>query len=547
MAVSSLARQVDIPERQQGILKGELLLNDASGIVTFQFAIAAAVTGTFSLAEATGDFCIEFFGGLLFGAVLGLLGNFLVRKVRAIGVENTTFHVLFEVCVPFLIYLVSDACGVSGVIAVVVAGLVNVISPRMVGPSISRMNIVSSNVWHVLTFALNGVVFVLLGTQLPSAMRRTWEDLSINNGVLILYILGLTFVLLAVRFIWCLAMEGVHVRRGEKRKFTKTDAKNALITTLCGAKGTITLSILFTIPVYISTGVRFPQRDLIIFLACGVIVCTLLLATFVVPLLSPKKAPKPSEVDAKANEVECSMEILRNVIEEINTQRTPENRREVQAVIKAYNDRLSRIKDANDIDDSVNVELRVQALHWEQERTLELMSSKEVSGVVGYQYLARLERLENLIRHNEGKWSPRRFFQRVGAVIRRGIRSILRDRTGQNATTQSEETRKLQMETAIYVVGKLDELISSDEVPTEDVTTLLLDYQRALAMLRTSSASITTVLKTPDHTNELKAYAYQLELEQIQQMYEEERITRTQARRMRENVHLMQLDLDSNM
>ena len=132
VAVSSLSKQVSIPERQWGILKGELLLNDASGIVCFQFAIAAAATGAFSFLSAGEDFVVEFLGGLIFGVAIGYLSNFILRKIRDVGVESITFHVLFEICIPFVVYLSAAAVHVSGIIAVVVAGLVNVIAPRTV-------------------------------------------------------------------------------------------------------------------------------------------------------------------------------------------------------------------------------------------------------------------------------------------------------------------------------------------------------------------------------------------------------------------------------
>ncbi len=546
VAVSSLSDRVDIPERQKSVLKGELLLNDASGIVVFQFAIAAAITGEFSFGEAVGDFCFDFFGGLICGAVLGFLFNFIIRRIRAIGVENITFHVLFEVCMPFLIYLIADAINVSGVIAVVVAGLINVISPRMVGPSISRMNIVSSNVWEVLTFALNGIVFVLLGTQLPGAMSQTWGDVSINNGLLILFILLITFVLLGVRYIWTLGMELVHVHRGEKRKFRGSDAKAALITTLSGAKGTITLSILFTIPVYAAAGEMFPQRNLIIFLACGVIVCTLLISTFIVPLLAPKRDLKESEIEKGTHDVECSVEILRNVIEELNAHRTPENRRETQIVIKAYNDRIARLKEDNDIPDEPNAELRLKVLQWEKDITLELMDKDEVSALVGYQYLSRIEQAENLLQHIDGKVSFKQFWIRIKAVFRRGLRRLIHELPHNTKEEQREETRKLQILAYTYVVQKLGEMVKSNEAQTEDVTSVLLEYQRALSSLNTDR-SVSKTIDTVDRSNDIKRYAYEYELEQIQTMYEEERLSRTAARKMRENVHLMQLDLDAGL
>ena len=553
VAVTSLSKEVNIPARQKSVLKGELLLNDASGIVSFQFAIAAGVTGTFSLLNATGVFLVEFFGGLAAGVVLGLIGNLIVRKVRAIGVENTTFHVLFEVGVPFLVYLISQAIHVSGIIAVVVAGLMNVISPRMMGPSVSRMNIVSSSVWRVLSFALNGVVFVMLGTQLPNAMRRTWDDVSISNGMLITYVLGLTFLLLAIRFVWVLAMDWVHVRRGERRRFTAHDAKMALVTTLCGAKGTITLSIMFTIPMYLSyatldhPAVRFPQRDLLIFLACGVIVCTLLLATFVVPLLAPRPARKESEKEAHDRDTACYIDILRAVIEELTARQTPGNRGATRAVIRAYNDRIERIKETNDIESESDIDLRLQCLRWERERALEIIDDDAVSPVVGYRYLSRLERTERLLRHGAEQAPLQNLALRLRALLRRGLYAVIRELPGAAAPARTEELRQLQLDCANYVIALLEITVSDSAVPTEDATALLLEYQNARLALQEQRPTITTAIKVVDHAEDVRRLALRLELEQIQAMYEDERLTREGAKRMRENVNLMQLDLEDQV
>ena len=554
VAVSSLSKQIDIPERQKSLLKGELLLNDASGIVSFQFALAACITGTFSLIEASVDFLVEFVGGLAFGAAFGVAAIALVRKVRDIGVENTTFHVLFEVFTPFIVYLAAQACHVSGIIAVVVAGLMNVISPRAIGPAIARMNIVSSSVWRVLSFALNGIVFVLLGTQLPTAMRHTWDDLSINNWTLIGYMVALTALLLAIRFLWVLGMELAHVRGREgDPRFHRADAKEALITTLCGAKGTITLSILFTIPAYLSYDplMRFPQRELIIFLACGVIVITLLLATFVVPLLAPKARREESEADEHARDVETMLEIMRNVIENLTAHMTRDNRRATQIVIKSYNDRIARIKETNGIEDegAGNVELRVQALHLEQERVLELVDQDQVSGLVGYQYLARLERIERLLKHGRGRFSPARLLMRVRVLFRRGLFSLTRKLPDSGMTAQAEEMRMLQIEAESHAIDALRAMTANPaaDTPTEDAAALLLEYQRSVAMLRSSLPSVTSTIRTSDRTEDVKRFAYARELEQIQDAYEEERLSRGAARYMRENVFLMQLDLNDTV
>lgn len=554
VAVSSLAKQVDIPPRQASLLKGELLLNDASGIVSFQFAIGAVVTGTFSLIGASADFLIEFVGGLLLGAVLGLAGNWVVKTARTVGVENTNFHVLFEVLTPFLIYLASTACHVSGVIAVVVAGLINVTSPKgFIGPTVSRMNIVSGSVWHVLSYALNGIVFVMLGTQLPNAMHETWDSTRIDNGVLIMLVFGITFLLMATRFLWVLAMDYIHVRRGEKRPFARRDGRSALITTFAGAKGTITLSIMFSIQPYITYTdlayrVPFPQRDLLIFLACGVIVCTLLLATFAVPLLAPKRDGGEEERRRADQDVATTVDIMRQVIEMLTAQQTRENRAETQAVIRSYNDRLARIKANNGIDDEPNVALRVKALGWEYDRAVELMERGLVSGVVAYRYLGRLEQMMALLEHGKSPGRLKRWNGRFRALAHQGVRAVLRELPGNTALAeQTEETRWLQAVTRTYAIEHLEAAVASSQVPTEDASALLVEYQRSLSALQAARPSVTSVIKAGNRTEDIKRKAYAFELEQIQESYEADQLSRAQAQRMRESVQLMQMDLEDTV
>ena len=554
VAVSSLSKSVDIPQRQASMLKGELLLNDASGIVSFQFAISAVITGTFSLMGASSDFLVEFVGGLLFGVVLGLLGNWVVKTARSIGVENTTFHVLFEVLIPFLIYLVSQAFHVSGVIAVVVAGLINVTSPKgVIGPTVSRMNIVSGSVWHVLTYALNGIVFVMLGTQLPNAMHDTWDSTRIDNGILILLVLGITALLLGTRFLWVAVMDYVHVRRVEKRRFVKKDVRSALITTFAGAKGTITLSIMFSIPLQIvypdlAYRVPFPQRDLLIFLACGVIVCTLLLATYVVPLLAPKRDEGEDELRRINQDAATTMDIMRQVIEMLTAQQTKENRAETQAVIRSYNDRLARIKANNGIEDELNVALRLKALEWEYDRAMELMERGVVSGVVAYRYMGRLEQMMDLLEHGRGRGRLRRWNDRFRALWHRGLRAVLRELPGNTALGErAEDMRWLQTATRTYAIEHLEEAVASSQVPTEDAATLLVEYQRSVAALHSVRPSVTSVIEVDDLAVAIKRKAYAYELEQIQDAYEDERLSRAHAQRMRESVQLMQMDLDDTV
>ena len=123
VAVSALGKDIHLSSRQKSLLSGEALINDASGVVSFQFAIAAAITGSFSLANAAQSFAISFFGGIAVGLVVGLLAVLALGAIRSYGYESITVHVVFEVFTPFITFLAAEHFGTSGILAVVAAGL----------------------------------------------------------------------------------------------------------------------------------------------------------------------------------------------------------------------------------------------------------------------------------------------------------------------------------------------------------------------------------------------------------------------------------------
>ncbi len=556
IAVAAAAKDADISDRCKAQLKGESLINDASGIVAFQFAVAAAVTGSFSPTEALGEFLMEFIGGIAIGLALGYIGNIIVRIVRSWGLENTTFHVLFEVSIPFIVFLIADQLGGSGILAVVAAGLVNVISPRTAGPSISRLNIVSTSVWRVISFTLNGIVFVLLGTQLPRAMQVTWNNLNIPNWQLLLYVLAISLILIVVRFVWVLAQERIHHKREAKRnkklamqtaqipepcKTLSHDLRSTAIMTFGGAKGTVTLAVILTLPASIA------QRKLIMFLACGVIVVTLLLATFVVPILAPRK--EKGNPEQKQRDVEANLDILRTVIEELTGRQTPENHAATQIVVGQYNDRIARIKENNGIDDEPNMKLRLKTLAWERGYVTGLISTGAVDQLVGYQYLTRLARMEDLIKHHRSiRANLREALTRLRTLGRRSIHEIAHKVPGAEISEHAQAMRALQIKSYEHVINKLHEELAGDSVANaEDISRLTIEYQRLLRTLRTQAPSITSIARTQDNTQDIERKGLQIELEQIQTYYDDGILSRGAAKRLRENVHLMEMDLEDKV
>lgn len=288
-AVTALRSSVNLTGRQRALLSGESLINDASGVVAFQFSVAAAVTGAFSLMDATASFALLFAGGIALGAILGFVLSGAMRLLGRLGFEDVTSHALYELLSPFIVYLVCEDLGVSGILAVVAAGLVMAAPrPRFHSTYDARRRLVSNSLWAMISFLINGTIFVLLGMQLPLVVMP-----GLNGGLpapqVIVAILLVAMASLGCRLVWVLALELVHRRKGEGLCGGRRGIlRDALVTTIAGAKGAVTLSIVLTLPLTTAAGGPFPERSLLVTLAAGVILLTLLMADVSLPLLAPR-------------------------------------------------------------------------------------------------------------------------------------------------------------------------------------------------------------------------------------------------------------------
>ena len=162
VAVSGLSKKISLPKRIIHLIEGEGLMNDASGLVCFKFALAAAVTGTFSLFNATTNFLMVSIGGIIAGLVLEhILINF-ERWIKNLGMEDTTVEILLQILTPFIIYIISEEVfKVSGILAVVVAGMVFSLSSKRLRGKNAKLNAASSNTWSVIVYILNGFIFII--------------------------------------------------------------------------------------------------------------------------------------------------------------------------------------------------------------------------------------------------------------------------------------------------------------------------------------------------------------------------------------------------
>ena len=550
VAVASVSKGTNISDRQKAILQGESLLNDASGIVSFQFAIAAAVTGAWEVGSAVGDFAIEFFGGIALGIIVGMILNFVVKTVREWGLDNTTFHVLLEVLTPFLVYLLADAVHVSGVLCVVACGIVLSVTPSNLGPTDSRLNIVSTSVWRVLAYGLNGIVFVLLGTQLPNVFTSSIDSIGVTSSTLIGLVFAITLIMHAVRFVWSIGSELLADRREGTMRSSGERLRSALITTLSGAKGTITLAIMFTIPTLVDfegvgTFIDFPNRDMLIFLASGTILLSLLLATYVVPLLAPKKET-PEEQNTKL--ALAKVEIMRRVIERLTARETDETRAATSEVIRQYNDRIARIQNESDLEEEPDTELRIRMLQWQQEYLWTEIDAGRVPAEQGYDMLTHIARYEGLLKNDKTtRASLLRRMRKTTAQLRGTVRRALHKTTPDALDRETRIMRKIQINIAEYAIERLQAEMAESDIATESYSRLILEQQGILQATRLKGPSVTAYTQIETMSEDVRARALRYELEEIDNAYDSGDISRAQARELRRNVSLMQIDLDDHV
>ncbi len=298
IAVSAIARRSPVPRRLMHILQGEALLNDASGLVCLRFAVAAALTGSFSLGGALASFAGVAAGGLAIGAGSTWLVARVASRTTAHAGQDGGAQILVTLLLPFGVYLLAERLHCSGILAAVAAGVT--MSFTDVWPWRAATRLRRAAVWDTVQLAANGAIFVLLGEQLPALLadapatvKTTGHD---NPWWLVGYTLLILAALAALRFGWVwmslrsAARRSAAARRGAAARTGGAAAapllhnwRVVMVTTLAGVRGAVTLAGVMTLPLALRPGVAFPARDLAVLLAAGVIVLSIVLASIALP------------------------------------------------------------------------------------------------------------------------------------------------------------------------------------------------------------------------------------------------------------------------
>jgi CPA1 family monovalent cation:H+ antiporter len=272
VAVSAVTERLKVPARLSTILSGESLMNDATGLVAFKFALAAVVAGTFSLGRMAGEFSLLSVGGFAVGLGVGYGIGRLRDLLRRLHASDPLIETTLSLMTPYAAYLLADGLLVSGILSVVAAGLYSGWRDPVRMDAETRQN--SSGVWSLVIFWLNGVAFVLLGLQFPALFAAVHHQFTTPR------LLGLTAAVsgtaILARIIWVIPSSYLpfcfkSVRRTEVRPLLS----RVFVVGWAGMRGTVTLAAAMSIPLFLPDGSPFPGRDIVIFLAFGVIATTL--------------------------------------------------------------------------------------------------------------------------------------------------------------------------------------------------------------------------------------------------------------------------------
>jgi len=312
VAATSVTKGLGLPRRITGILEGESLVNDASALIAYRYAVAAVVSGTFGLWDAGWHFVLVAAGG----AGIGLAVGYVVVRIQNWLTDATLITVL-TLLLPFGVYLAAEHVGVSGVLAVVFMSLM--MSRRSHDIYDNQTRLLKHSFWGVLGFLLNGFVFLLIGLELRTIVtelgpRAFWPTLG--------YGLLVSVVAIAIRMGWVFPVSylGYQLGRWLGQEEERTPRRNLFITSWAGMRGVVSLATALALPLTLRNGQPFPQRDAILFITFTVILVTLVVQGLSLPWLVRRLGVQDSPAQRAAEEQELRLALTDDSLAYIESQ-----------------------------------------------------------------------------------------------------------------------------------------------------------------------------------------------------------------------------------
>ncbi len=472
VAVQAITKGKVLPKGAMTILEGESLLNDAAGIISFKIAVGVLVTGAFSLVDAVQLFLIASIGGAVVGLLIGMaLVRFRLTLMRR-GYENINMFTIIQLLTPFVTYLIAELFHASGIIAAVVAGLVHGFERDRIMQVRTQLQMSYNHTWNILGYVLNGFVFSILGFLVPEVIIKIIKTEPHN----LIFLIGITIVVaLAVylfRFVWVYVLYPYFYLAISpfQKMMTKNDDDNpttekppkrslyALIMTLCGVHGTISLAIALTLPYFLAGHHAFTYRNDLLFIASGMVIISLVVAQVLLPLLTK---PAPKTVIGNMSFKVARIYILEQVIDYLNQKSTFETSFKYGNVIKEYHDKLAFLKTVEKDDENSKELERLQKIAFNVEtKTLEsLVDEGQITNSVLENYMRYAERTQV---YRQASLIIRMIVLLRGALLKRRVQTRVNSASSLSVTDNLMELNKINKLVHYNVVSRLSKETTKD-------------------------------------------------------------------------------------
>jgi monovalent cation/hydrogen antiporter len=382
VAATAVLRRFRLPRRTVTLLEGESLVNDATGLVLYRFAVAAALTGMFSGWALVGEFGLIAIGGIVLGVAMGWITSKLQEQL-----DDPMLELAMSLTTPFATYLICEALELSGVLGVVAVGLYRSRWSHLGTSALARLNI--RTFWRAIVFVVNCLVFVMIGIRLPEIAESLLGQQALSWPRIVSFIAILSAVAIGVRFLWIFtATYGVRLLVPSLRRMDPASARVSTLVSWCGMRGVVSLAAVLALPVALPTGEPFPQRDLVILLVFGIVFVTLVGQGLTLPALI--RALRLDKDNSGDTESELAREAMRHAAVQAVDRLVADHglpAHEAVAVKRFFNNRATqRSGSALSVDSEARLWLGAAAA--QREALIKLWQK----GEIGDDVLTRLER-----------------------------------------------------------------------------------------------------------------------------------------------------------
>ncbi|KTF26032.1 sodium:proton antiporter [Staphylococcus epidermidis FS1] len=471
VAVQAITKGKVLPKGSMTILEGESLLNDAAGIISFKIAVGVLITGTFSIFDAIQQFLIASIGGAIVGLLIGMaLVRFRLTLMRR-GIENINMFTFIQLLTPFVTYLIAELFHASGIIASVVAGLVHGFERDRIAQTRTQLQMSYNHTWSILGYVLNGFVFSILGFLVPEVIVKIIKTEPHNLLFLIVITLLVALAVYLFRFVWVYVLYPYFylsvspfqkmISKNDEDKVTESKPKRslyALIMTLCGVHGTISLAIALTLPYLLANHETFAYRNDLLFIASGMVILSLIIAQVILPLVTPDS---PEVKIGNMSFKEARIYILEHVIDYLNQKSTFETSYRYGNVIKDYHDKLTFLKTVEKEDENSKELERLQKIAFNVEtKTLEkLVDDGEITESVLENYMRYAERTEV---YKQASLLRRIIVGLRGMLLKRRVKTKINSASSLSVTDNLLELGKINKLVHYNVVSRLAKEATTD-------------------------------------------------------------------------------------